>query len=180
VKVTYQQVRRVDAVAFAAFLAGEVWPFHSGGPVDAKAVARQVADGEYDCASVRTHWILVDGQQCGFVRAFDLDDGTPLFDLRIASAYRGRGIGTAALGWLIAYLFDLLLDINRIEGTTRADNAAMRAVFRANAFAKEAHYRQAWPDPDGVLHDTVGYGILRQDWLSRTVTPVHWDDERAR
>jgi len=109
----------------------------------------------------------------------DLDDGTPLLDLRIASAYRGRGIGTAALGWLIAYLFDLLPGINRIEGMTRVDNTAMRAVFRANGFAKEAHYRQAWPDPDGGLHDTVGYGILRQDWLSRTVTPVHWARRKA-
>jgi RimJ/RimL family protein N-acetyltransferase len=57
------------------------------------------------------------------------------------------------------------------------DNTAMRALFRANRFVKEAHYRQAWPDKDGVLHDAIGYAILRHDWLSGTVTPVNWDDE---
>jgi RimJ/RimL family protein N-acetyltransferase len=176
-KITYQEVRPDDAVAFAAFVTGDAWPFHSGGPVDAEAIAREVADGGYNCASVRTHWIVVDGERCGFVKAFDLDDGAPLFDLRLASAHRGRGLGTAAVGWLIGYLFDLPSGINRIEGTTRADNAAMRAVFRAIGFAKEAHYRQAWPGPDGMLYDAVGYAVLRQDWSSRTVTPVHWDDE---
>jgi RimJ/RimL family protein N-acetyltransferase len=178
VEIAFDPVRRDDALAFAACLAGEIWPFHSGGPVDAEVVARRVANGEYNTASVRTHWIVVDGQRCGFVKAFDLDDGTPLFDLRIAAAHRGRGIGTATVAWLIGYLFDLAPGINRIEGTTRADNTAMRAVFRANKFAKEAHYRQAWPDPDGVLHDATGYAILRQDWLAGTLTPVNWDDER--
>jgi hypothetical protein len=71
-KITYEQVRRDDAVAFAAFLADEMWPFHSGGPIDAEAVAREVADGEYNTASVHTHWIVVDGERCGFVKAFDL------------------------------------------------------------------------------------------------------------
>jgi RimJ/RimL family protein N-acetyltransferase len=178
--VTYEPVRRADAVAFAEFLTGEEWPFHAGGSRDAEVIARAVADGEYDTASVHTHWIVVDGKRRGFIKAFDLDDGTPLFDLRITSAHRGRGLGTAVLGWLIGYLFGLLPDINRIEGTTRVDNVAMRAVFRANGFAKEAHYRQAWPGRDGALYDSVGYGILRQDWLSRTVTPVHWDDEVPR
>jgi len=178
VKITYERVRPDDAVAFAAFLAGEDWPFHSGGPADAEEIARRVADGEYNSASAHTHWIVVDGEPCGFVKAFDLDDGTPLFDLRIAAAHRGRGIGSAALAWLIAYLFDLLPGINRIEGTTRVDNTTMRALFRANRFAKEAHYRQAWPGTDGVLHDAIGYAILRHDWLSGTVTPVDWDDEQ--
>jgi RimJ/RimL family protein N-acetyltransferase len=179
VKITYERVRPDDAVAFVAFLAGEIWPFHSGGPI-AEAVTRQVADGEYNTASVHTHWILVDGERCGFVKALDLDDGTPLFDLRIAAAQRGRGIGSAALAWLIAYLFDLLPGINRIEGTTRVDNTAMRALFRKLGFAKEAHYRQAWPGAEGVLHDAIGYAILRNDWRSGTVTPVNWDDEEQR
>jgi hypothetical protein len=53
----------------------------------------------------------------------------------------------------------------------------MRAVLRANRFAKEAHYRQAWPGTDSVIHDAIGYAILRRDWLSGTVTPINWDDD---
>ncbi|WP_250001993.1 GNAT family N-acetyltransferase [Actinoplanes sp. M2I2] len=70
--------------------------------------------------------------------------------------------------------FELLPAITRIEGTTRADNRAMRAVFLANGFVKEAHYREAWPGKQGEPHDTIGYGLLRRDWLGRTVTPVDW------
>jgi len=177
VEVTYQPLRRADAADFGAFLAAESWPFHAGGPVNREQVAGKVADGYYDSASVRTHWILVGGRRCGFVKAFDLDDGTPLFDLRIAAAYRGRGVGTAAVAWLIRYLFKLLPDIGRIEATTRADNVAMRAVLRASGFVKEAHYRQAWPDSQGFLHDAIGYAILRRDWISGSLTPVDWNDD---
>jgi RimJ/RimL family protein N-acetyltransferase len=177
-KIGYERVQTGDAAAFAGFLAAEAWPFHSGGPVDAESVASRVADGAYFSSSVHTYWITVDGRRGGFVRAFDLDEGTPLFDLRIASAYRGRGVGTAAVTWLTGYPFDLLRSINRIEGTTRVDNAAMRALFRSRGYVKEAHYREAWPDAAGGLRDAVGYAILRRDWCSGTVTPVDWDDEQ--
>jgi len=52
----------------------------------------------------------------------------------------------------------------------------MRAVLKHCGFAKEAHYRQAWPDKSGVMVDCVGYGILRADWERGTTTPVHWQD----
>jgi hypothetical protein len=55
----------------------------------------------------------------------------------------------------------------------------MRAVLRANGFAKEAHYREAWPAADGTLHDSIGYAILRRDWQSRSVTPVNWLERRG-
>jgi hypothetical protein len=64
-----------------------------------------IADGEYNTASVDIHGFVVDGLRCGFVKAFDLDDGTPLFDLRVATAHRPRHRYRAALAWLIAYLF---------------------------------------------------------------------------
>ena len=174
VGTSYEPVRSGDAAEFAAFLVSEPWPFHSGGVVDAAEVARRVAAGAYFNHSVRTHWIVVGGRPCGFVRAFDLDDGTPLFDVRLAGDCRGRGVGRAAVGWLVGDVFGLLPEITRIEGTTRADNLAMRAVFRACGFVKEAHYREAWPGSDGGLHDTIGYGILRRDWLSGSTTPVDW------
>nr|WP_240506835.1 GNAT family protein [Thermoactinospora rubra] len=111
------------------------------------------------------------------LRLQDLADDTPVFDLRVRQAHRGRGLGAAAVTWLTRYLFTELPGIRRIEGTTRQDNHAMRAVFRRCGYAKEAHYRQAWPGPDGKVYDSVGYAILRSDWLAGTVTPPHWDDE---
>jgi RimJ/RimL family protein N-acetyltransferase len=85
----------------------------------------------------------------------DLHDPTPTFDLRIAAAPRGRGHGTAALRELAQWVFDTH-DVERLEGTTRQDNVAMRRTFRAVGFVKEAHYRRGWPTHDGRLLDAVG------------------------
>ena len=51
----------------------------------------------------------------------------------------------------------------------------MRRVFVKTSYAKEAHYRDAWPSADGPL-DSIGYAILRRDWETGTTTPVNWAD----
>ncbi|MFC4005801.1 GNAT family N-acetyltransferase [Nonomuraea purpurea] len=165
-----------DVEALVGFLTGEEWPFHAGRQ-EPDTVRRRAAEGVYDDEESRTFWIVVEGERAGLVRLQDLADDTPMFDLRIGRAWRGRGVGAQALSWLTGYLFTELPGVLRIEATTRQDNHAMRAVFRKGGYAKEAHYRQAWPDLDGVRHDSVGYAVLRDDWRSGTVTPPDWDDE---
>jgi RimJ/RimL family protein N-acetyltransferase len=44
---------------------------------------------------------------------------------------------------MTGYLFTEFPGIRRIEGTTRADNHAMRRTFRRCGYVKEAHWRQA-------------------------------------
>ena len=44
-------------------------------------------------------------------------------------------------------------------------------------YVKEAHYRQGWPDQDGVVHDGIGHALLRQDRERGTTTPVDWDGD---
>ncbi|UBU15828.1 GNAT family N-acetyltransferase [Nonomuraea gerenzanensis] len=163
--------------ALVDFLTGEEWPFHAG-VQEASAIRKRAADGLYDDAESRTFWLLADGERAGLVRLQDLEDGTPMFDLRIRQAWRGRGLGSAAVKWLTTYLFTEFPEIRRIEGNTRHDNLAMRAVFRNCGYVKESHYREAWPAPDGTVHDSTGYAILRRDWESGTVTLPDWHDER--
>ncbi|MER5998728.1 GNAT family N-acetyltransferase [Nonomuraea angiospora] len=165
-----------DVEALVGFLTGHEWPFHAG-VQDPETVRERAADGLYDDEESRTFWVLADGERAGLVRLQDFADDTPLFDLRIGQEWRGRGLGAAAVAWLTGYLFTELPHVNRIEGTTRQDNHAMRAVFRKSGYAKESHYRESWPGLDGTVHDAVGYAILRRDWLSGTVTPPDWDDE---
>jgi RimJ/RimL family protein N-acetyltransferase len=162
----------------ADFLAGQPWPFHSGG-ADRGEVRRQVAGGHYDSDAARTYWIIMQDEYVGLIRLWDLGDSTPMFDLRIRAADRGRGIGTRALAWLTGHVFTTVPGAARIEGTTRQDNAAMRRAFRRCGYVKESHYRDGWPDPDGNVHDAIGYAILRRDWLAGTTTAVRWDDEPA-
>jgi RimJ/RimL family protein N-acetyltransferase len=158
-----------------AFLVSDDWHLHAG-TVDRDLVTERLRHGYY-VGPGRATFVVTDGpQRVGLVRIEDLDDPTPTFDLRIAVAHRGRGYGTAALRELARWVFDTH-EVERLEGTTRQDNVAMRRTFRAVGFVKEAHYRRGWPTRDGRLLDAVGYALLRTDWRDGTTTPVDWHDE---
>jgi RimJ/RimL family protein N-acetyltransferase len=161
-----------------AFLTGETWPFHSGLP-SRESVSKSIAAKAFDNPDVQSFWIRnAQAEELGLIKLFDLEDigdGAPLFDLRIKAAARGQGVGKAAVTWLTKYLFEGWPELKRIEGTTRVDNLAMRAVFRACGYLKEGHYRQAWQG-----HDAIHYGLLRQDWETGQSTPVNWHDEFPR
>ncbi|MFD8980353.1 GNAT family N-acetyltransferase [Streptomyces sp. NPDC059564] len=177
----YQRLVASDADFLADFLIKGAWPFHSQAGLDPDAVRQRVGEGCYDDGDSRTFWIVEGDERVGLIRLFDLADvpegGTPLFDLRIDSVHRGRGLGKQALAWLTGYLFTEFPDLRRIEGTTRKDNLAMRRAFLSSGYAKEAHYRDAWPGRQGQVHDAVGYAILRRDWLSGETTLPDWNDE---
>jgi RimJ/RimL family protein N-acetyltransferase len=164
----FSRFRTEEGDALVDFLTGEEWPFHVESTVDGDGVLARVAAGFYTNA----FWIRNDLATLGLVRLMDLDDGTPLFDLRVRSAARGRGVGTSAVAWLTAHIFTNFTT-DRVEGTTRQDNHAMRHVFAKAGYVKEAHYRDAWPSRGG-LHDSVGYAILRRDWKDGVTTPVDW------
>lgn len=172
-RIEYVAYEVGDAESLVELLVGNGWPFHSGPPLDRENALQRAADANGD--ESEGHWIVLDGERVGFVRLFDLDDDTPLFDLRLAETARGRGIGGHAVTWLNRHLFTGRPHVTRIEATTRVDNHAMRAVLRRCGYVKEAHYRDGWPDADGTVHDAVGYAVLRRDWLTGTVTPVPAD-----
>ena len=160
---TFDRVDADDASEVVAFLCGHDWPFHSAARLSAaEAEAVSIAD-----ADTRSFWIRDDGAIVGLVRLFDLDDlenGSPLFDLRIASEHRGQGFGTAAVKWLSDYLFAEYPMLHRIEATTRSDNAAMIATFARCGYRREGVLREAWKSRDGSRHDTMIYGLLRHEW----------------
>jgi len=165
-----------DADRLARLLAEERWPFHSGAPVTVEEVLGRLRDGWCDGPGIRTYWIGAgQADHVGFVRAWDIGDGAPLFDLRLGQAHRGRGLGRLAVRELTRLLFEDDPSLERIEATTRQDNVAMRRVLEACGYVKEAHYRRSWPTPDGALLDTVGYAVLRGDWIGGGTTPVPWD-----
>jgi RimJ/RimL family protein N-acetyltransferase len=177
-RIEYRRFSPADADLLAEFLTTEDWPYHGSGTPDAVQIRKQAAAGHYDNDQTRAFWIVTASSAvAGLVRLLDLGDDTPLFDLRIRAAYRSAGLGTHALRWLTGYLFTEFPGIRRVEGTTRQDNQAMRRALRQCGYAKEAHYRQAWPAPDGTIYDAVGYAILRTDWRSGTVTMPEWDGE---
>jgi RimJ/RimL family protein N-acetyltransferase len=169
-----------DREALADFILEHPWPFHSGGEITREFLLQKIDEGNFSSIDVQTFWAKSDtGEARGIIKLFDLDDvedGSPLFDLRIHSGYRGQGIGKQAVQWLTEYLFETYPVLARIEGTTRVDNIAMRKVFVSCGYAKEGHSRKSWLTNDGSKVDAITYGILREDWQSKTITPVNWND----
>lgn len=161
--------------ALAVFLTGDTWPFHGVEQPTRETVADWLAGSRFFGPESRSFWVLTAGgaETAGLVTLKDLQDRTPLFDLRLRAAHRGRGLGTAAVRWLTRYLFTELPEILRIEGHTRQDNIAMQRTFERCGYVRESHHRQAWPSSRGFVYDAYGYAILRQDWLSGGTTPVH-------
>ena len=174
-EVTCLPVTGGDRDALARFLSGHHWPFHVRARLGPAAAAELVAGWDLDGGS-RAWWLEREGRAVGPLRVDDLGSSwDPSWDLRIAEGHRGVGLGTAAVRWLAGEVFGGWPGVRRIEAQTRRDNLAMRTVLGRCGYAKEAHYRRAWPAQDGTIHDGIGYALLREDWERGTITPVDWD-----
>lgn len=169
-----------DRDELVAFLSGEEFPFHVRRTISAEDAAEAVDSGSFRDDEHDTWWLRHDTLgHIGIVRLEDLADPVPLFDLRIAGRFRGRGLGVAALRAVTDHVFRTMPTVTRFEGQTREDNVAMRRVFVRAGWVKEAHYREAWPVEGAEPAAAVGYGMLRRDWEHGTTTAVPWDDDMA-
>ncbi|OIH92972.1 MULTISPECIES: GNAT family N-acetyltransferase [unclassified Curtobacterium] len=167
-----------DRDALVDFLSSEEFPFHVRRRIGRADAVAAVDAGAYRDDEHDTFWLDHDEHgRLGIVRLEDLEDPVPLFDLRIAGAHRGRGLGTPALRAVTDHVFRTMPEVTRFEGQTREDNTAMRRVFVRAGWVKEAHYREGWPVEGGTAVASVGYGVLRRDWESGETTPVPWDDD---
>ncbi len=167
-----------DRGGLVAFLAREEFPFHVRRRISPADAERGIDAGAWRDDEHESFWVDSDEHgRAGVLRLEDLQDPTPLFDLRIAGALRGRGLGVAALRAATDHVFTTMPDVARFEGQTREDNTAMRRAFVRAGWVKEAHYRDGWPVDGGAPLASVAYGVLRRDWASGTTTPVPWDDD---
>ena len=159
------------------FMVSDTWEFYGTPNVNPDRIRKAFENNYYNSEGTKTFWISSDEYgRVGMLRIYDLDDGTPLFDIRINSKYKGKGIGTESIKWLVDYVFMNYREIDRIEANTRQDNYSMRCVFSKCNFVKEAHYRNGWECSNGDIYDSVGYGITRSDWSNKSSSPVIWND----
>lgn len=163
------------------FMTTNSWPYHGQEHPVRALIQKTIEEGGYQSDQVTTFWVENDeGEQVGLVKIFDLQDDIPLFDLRIADPYRGKGYGPKALKMTADFVFSLPEKKIRLEGHTRHDNFAMRKAFERTGFVKEAHMRQAWfSTKENRYFDAVTYGMTREDWQQGITTPVLWEDTIA-
>lgn len=171
-------LRGSDRGEFTRFMTRNSFPFHqNANPTD------EQVDATIDAGGYRRRAPLwIDEREHGRVGIAVLDDlggSTPTFDLRLGTRYRALGLGAPILRALTSLVFTDYPKATRFEGQTREDNRAMRSTFRRSGFVKEAHRREGWPVPGGEPLASVGYAILRRDWVSGTTTPVDWDEPRG-
>lgn len=159
------------------FLTSDTWEFFATPHLKPERIRANYKNQYYTGDNCKTFWVISDQDiKVGHIRIYDLEDGDPMFDIRILSKYKGMGIGTITVKWLVDYVFNNFPDKERMEADTRQDNYAMRCVFHKCGFAKEGHIRKGWVGQDGIPHDAIVYGITKEDWQSGKITPVDWND----
>ena len=173
---------RIDPMAerdsLVQFMTANSWPFHVNADPSPQDIDEAIADGAFRDSENDSYWIHHETLgRIGFLRLEDLEDPTPLFDLRLADEFRGRGFAADILREATAWVFDRFPEVRRFEGQTREDNIAMRKAFIKAGWVKEAHYRQGWPVDGADPLASVAYAVLRSDWESGETTPVPWADD---
>jgi len=166
-----------DRAALVAFMTGNEFPFHVRPRPLAEDVEAAIDEGAYSGEDNDSFW--VDHRELGrigFLRLEDLSEATPLFDLRLAGAFRGRGLGAEVLRAATEHVFTAMPQVRRFEGQTREDNVAMRRTFLRCGWLKEAHYREGWPVEGGTPVASVAYAVLRRDWETGETTTFVWED----
>lgn len=170
--LAFPAVAEGDLAGLIELLTSDRWPFHldvEPTPASVEANLSHFQPSEEHAP----HWIELGGARVGLVVLRDLEDPTPVFDLRLKSAYRRRGLGRASLEWLAREAFEVH-GKHRLEGHTRADNRPMQALFaRTPGWVLEGCFRQTWRDREAeVWRDALAYGLLAEDWRSGGRTPL--------
>ncbi len=165
--LTYEKFSKKNSKLLINFLSSQVWSFHTDANLSKKEIEKKIKGGYYTKKDQVTFLVKNKYNLVGFFRVFGLkniDNETPLFDIRIASKFRKKGIGSAVVKFMLHYVFKNYNLIRKVEGTTREDNMGMQKVFQKVGFTKVAQFRKDWKGKDGVWHDTIGYDILKEEF----------------
>jgi RimJ/RimL family protein N-acetyltransferase len=173
--IRFKEYKECEIDALVEFLTSDTWRYYGTPNPNPDRIREMNNDHYYLSEEAKTIWIILDDIKIGIIRAYELQDSTPVLEIRIHSNYKGKGIGTVAINWITDYIFNTFSHIDRIEGDTRQDNYGMRCVFHKCGYIKEAHHRKAWPCDEGIF-DSIGYAITKDDWANKKVTPFEWND----
>lgn len=110
-ELTFTEILSGEAPKLAEWLTSEIWSNHSWYGKhperpkyeDALKFSKKMLSDDKDA---KVFWMILDRvERAGIIRFEDLSNKTPLFDIRLLSQYRGKGIGKMAVRWLTNYIF---------------------------------------------------------------------------
>ena len=159
-----------DSKDMISFLVSQNWPYHSNKKETEETVEEKVNLNHFNSKEIQTFWILSEHKKIGFVRIFDIendDESSPLFDIRIKEEFQGKGYGTKSVFWTVNHVFSTYEQIKRIEATTREDNISMQKVLEKVGFKQEARYRKAWKIEENNYVDSLGFALLKEEFLNK-------------
>ena len=81
----------------------------------------------------------------------------------------GQGIGYQAMGLWMDYLFEQYPEWVRLDLRTWSGNHGMSRLAQKLGYRQEACFRKA-RIVDGIYYDSLGFGILREEWHARFPT----------
>ena len=113
--------------------------------------------------------IVAGDQPVGMVSKSWVDEATRWLEIGIVIYYDqlwGQGIATIALKMWVDAIFNEISALEHIGMTTWSGNSAMMAVAEKLGFLKEGQIRKV-RYYQGQYYDSVKYGILREEWITR-------------
>jgi ribosomal-protein-serine acetyltransferase len=118
--------------------------------------------------SIEGNGIWVDGELAGGI-GLDIDSLSNSGEIGywLAKDHEGRGLVTRACERFFDMAFDQL-GLHRMELQAAAGNMRSRAVAQRLGMREEGTWRDGIRVADGYL-DSVGYGILEDEWRARRV-----------
>ncbi len=176
--LTFKQFSLKESELMNDWLTSDTWQYHIHSHLDRESVQKWIDEGKFTGEKNRTFWVILNSKErVGAVHLYNFPSTNPIIDLRIPSSYRVEEIGKQALVWSTDYIFRTNQKAEGIECDMRQDNVAMRQLFSQCGYIKEGHWRKSWPTEESTYLDAVGYGILREDWEHKKITPLNWYDD---
>jgi ribosomal-protein-serine acetyltransferase len=144
-----------------------IWEHTTKSVEDTRTFIQSCLDAPVD---IEGNGIFVDGDLAGGIgMGIDTLSNSGEIGYWLAKPYEGRGIITRACERFFDMAFDEL-GLHRMELQAASGNSRSRAVAGRLGMREEGVWRDGIRVADGYL-DSVGYGILEDEWRARRVRP---------
>ncbi|WP_230855293.1 GNAT family N-acetyltransferase [Arthrobacter terrae] len=104
--ITFVPMTPADTENLVGFLTSNRFPFHVQVDPRAADTRTKIANGHFWNEDAQGYWVVKEELRIGMAALEDLQDASPLFDLRLDETQRGKGLGLEVLRSLCDMVFE--------------------------------------------------------------------------